>query len=135
MEDTSRDKPSDEDMRVARLAGLIAAHKGRDTVSLDLRALNTWTDFFIISTVSSSTHLKGLMRHIKECLQQLGLETIHKHTAADEDEWSFIDCGDIVIHLMSERARAFYDLERLWFEAPARFFAEPAQPAASVDAS
>jgi ribosome-associated protein len=101
------------------LAKVIAEHKGQHVVVLDLRGLNTWTDFFIISTVTSSTHQQGLQRHIKEFAQAEHVEILRRQRKAPaEDEWNLIDMGNMVVHLMTEKARSFYDLERLWSEAP-----------------
>jgi ribosome-associated protein len=105
------------DKLAVELAREIGLHNGRDAVALDLRGQSSWTDFFVISTVTSSAHLKGLLKRIKDFTRERGLETFGKQAGADGDEWSFVDCGDLVVHLMSERARAFYDLERLWFQA------------------
>lgn len=104
---------------VKKLASLIADHKGQHVVVLDLRELHTWTDFFIISTVSSSTHQQGLQRHIKEFAQSEQIEILRRQRKAPaDDEWNLIDMGFIVVHLMTEKARSFYELERLWSEAP-----------------
>jgi ribosome-associated protein len=101
------------------LAKVIADHKGQHVVVLDLRALNSWTDFFIISTVTSSTHQQGLQRHIKEFAQETHIDILRRQRKAPaDDEWNLIDMGTMVVHLMTEKARSFYDLERLWSEAP-----------------
>ncbi|MFQ3547805.1 MAG: ribosome silencing factor [Termitinemataceae bacterium] len=101
------------------LANMIADHKGQQVVVLDLRSLHSWTDFFIIATVTSTTHQVGLQKHIKEFAKVSDLEILrHQRKVPADDEWSLIDMGDIVVHLMSERSRVFYDLERLWSEAP-----------------
>lgn len=102
-----------------KLATVIAEHKGQNVIVLDLRALHTWTDFFVISTVTSSTHQQGLQRHIKEFAQAEQIDILRRQRKAPaEDEWNLIDMGTIVVHLMTEKARSFYDLERLWSEAP-----------------
>ncbi|AEJ18942.1 iojap-like protein [Gracilinema caldarium DSM 7334] len=107
------------------LAKLIFEHKGQRVVVLDLRSLHTWTDFFIISTVTSSTHQQGLQRHIKEFAQAEHIDILRRQRKAPaEDEWTLIDMGTIVVHLMTEKARMFYDLERLWSEAPILWKAE-----------
>jgi ribosome-associated protein len=59
--------------------------------------------------------MQGLQRNIKEFARERNLEILrrhHKQSAADE--WNLIDMGNIVIHLMSAKSRAFYELERLW---------------------
>lgn len=101
------------------LGKLIEEHKGGETVVLDLRKLNTWTDFFVIATVTSSTHLQGLERQIKEFAHEKEREILRKSakTASLEEEWKLIDMGTIVVHLMTPKARSFYELERLWADA------------------
>jgi len=112
------------------LGDLLREHKGDDVVALDLREMNTWTDFFIIATATSNAHLDGLERHIKEYCGERGIEILRRsrkpavshrarasgsyETPVPEDEWRIIDLGAAVIHLMSRRAREFYELERLY---------------------
>jgi ribosome-associated protein len=92
---------------------------------LDLRGLCGWTDFFVIATVSSNTHLQGLERYIKEFARQQGIDILRRSRkppagagAALPDEWCLVDMGPVVVHLMSAPARSFYELERLWSAAP-----------------
>ncbi len=102
-----------------KLGTLIADHKGDGVMVLDVRGRNSWADFFVIATVSSSTHSKGLQRHVHEALKELGLAVRPtRRKSADGEDWTLIDLGDIVVHLMTPPARAFYDLEKLWFGAP-----------------
>ena len=97
------------------LAELLRDHKGGDVLVLDLQKMGTWTDFFVITTATSDTHLDGLERHVKEFCSERGIEILRRSRKPDgEDEWRIIDLGPIVIHLMSRRAREFYDLERLY---------------------
>ncbi|MCL2374060.1 MAG: ribosome silencing factor [Treponema sp.] len=91
---------------------------------MDMRPLNFWTDFFVIVTATSSTHLSGLERHIKEFARESGVDILHRSrrpkSAAEQqgDEWCLLDMGTIVVHLMSAQARSFFELERLWGAAP-----------------
>ena len=101
------------------LGELLSSHNGIDVVVMDMRPLDFWTDFFVIATVTSNTHLSGLERHIKDFSGETGLEIRRRSKKGDiDDEWSLIDMGSIVIHLMNIRARSFYELERLWSSAP-----------------
>jgi ribosome-associated protein len=112
----------DDSAAFARALGeLLREARGLDVVALDLRDLNAWTDFFVIATVTSGAHRSGLERHIKEFARERGLEVLRRSTRPSsgvEDEWSLIDLGDIVVHLMTEKARLFYELERLWGAHP-----------------
>jgi ribosome-associated protein len=94
---------------------LIDDHKGENTVVIDVREQSSWTSFFVISTVNSVGHLKGLTRQIKNFLSEKDVNVLHRHKRIAEDGWELIDCGFMVIHLMSEEMRQFYDLEKLWF--------------------
>ena len=98
------------------LGELLRDHKGADVLVLDVRQVNDWTDFFVIATASSNTHLDGLERHIKEYCRRRKLDILGKsrRPPSADDEWRLIDLGRIVIHLMSRQARDFYELERLW---------------------
>jgi len=111
------------------IGSLLSDHKGIDVVVLDLRESETWTDFFVISTATSDAHLDGLERHVRDFCREKEIEILRRsrkpsalnrrrlpeNTQTREDEWRIIDLGPTVIHLMSRRARAFYDLERLFF--------------------
>ena len=106
------------------LGKLLDAHNGGDVVVMDMRKLNFWTDFFIIATATSSTHLMGLERHIKEFAREREVEIFHrsrrpKNNGAEHhpDEWCLLDLGTMVVHLMSAKVRSFFELERLWSAA------------------
>ena len=105
------------------IADLLREHNGQDVSVLDLRKMNNWTDFFIIATVTSKTHMDGLERHIKEFCRDNEIEILRNSrrtsNKALDDEWRLIDLGYAIIHLMNKRAREFYELERLWAPIPA----------------
>ena len=106
---------------VRDLGGLLQDHKGADVLVLDIRQINDWTDFFVIATAASNTHLDGLERHVKEFCSERNIEILRKsRRPAAEDGWRLIDLGRAVVHLMSAQARDFYELERLWSSPPAQ---------------
>ena len=117
MDDTLQNSAALQNKAV-ELGKLLNDHRGADVVVLDMRALNFWTDFFVIATVTSDTHLSGLERHIKDYSAEKGLEILHRSRRPEQDdEWCLLDLGGIIIHLMTERARSFFELERLWSAA------------------
>lgn len=101
--------------KAIEIARLMEDGKGIDVTLLDISGLNSWTDYFVIVTVTSSAHWQGLYKQIKEYIKDNDLE-IHltNRKSPDGDDWNLIDLGSIVVHLMSESARTFYDLEKLW---------------------
>ena len=101
--------------KAIELAKLMIEGKGKDVTLLDISGLNSWTDYFVIVAVNSSTHWQGLYKDVKNYSKDNDLE-IHltNKKSPDGDDWNLIDLGPIVIHLMSAQAREFYDLEKLW---------------------
>lgn len=97
------------------LARVIKDGKGEDVVLLDISSLNSTTDYFIIATAASAVQSQGLRRQAEEYAKGAGLQ-LHdvRRKTPDGSEWNLVDLGNIVLHLMSHDARAFYDLETLW---------------------
>lgn len=113
MEDTALNKDRTDSCAVARL---IAEHNGVNTVVLDLTGQSGFADFFVIATATSFAHLHGLARQVDEWGDANGLERLNRQRSfPGDDEWILMDFGNIVVHLMTEQARSFYDLEKLWF--------------------
>ncbi len=103
--------------KALEIAQLIEDGKGKDVVVLDVSQLNSWTDFFVIVTVNSSVHWKGLYKIVKDYVKENDMQIhITNKKTPDGDDWNLIDIGTVVVHLMSEDARNFYDLEKLWFK-------------------
>lgn len=103
--------------KALEIAQLMEDGKGKDVVVLDVSQLNSWTDFFVIVTVNSSVHWKGLYKIVKDYVKENDMQIhITNKKTPDGDDWNLIDIGTVVVHLMSEDARNFYDLEKLWFK-------------------
>ena len=103
--------------KALEIAQLMEDGKGKDVVVLDVSQLNSWTDFFVIVTVNSSVHWKGLYKIVKDYVKENDMQIhITNNKTPDGDDWNLIDIGTVVVHLMSEDARNFYDLEKLWFK-------------------
>lgn len=131
MVDTARNS---DDTALA-LARILADHNGADVVVLDVAEQAGWTDRFVIATATSSAHLRGLARFVDEELAKLGLARLNRSSLSEEEEWLLIDLGYVVVHVMTERARTFYELEKLWFQAPATRVGPSAPPIGRKDAS
>lgn len=98
-------------------ASMMTFHNGTDSCVLDFRKISMWTDFFVISTVTSNSHLGAMARHTEEFMAQYDLYPMHKPGLSDDDSWCLLDYGNIIVHIMTKSARDFYELEKLWFEA------------------
>ncbi len=102
--------------KLARDMGVyIADHQGEETMVIEVAQVSSWTDFFVIATVRSIGHMKGLIRNILVFLKENEIEILHRHKKMHEEGWMLIDCGFMVVHLMTEEMREFYELEKLWY--------------------
>src|SRR5687768_10625137 len=113
-------KPLPDGMQVAIDA--IGDLKANQLVVLDLRGLNDATDYFIIASGTSDAHVRGIADSVMEKMDRLGFRTHHVEGVAG-GRWVLLDFVDFVVHLFHPETRAFYQLERLWSDAPRR---EPA---------
>ena len=102
-----------------RVATLLNDAQARDTVALDLRDNCSFADYFVVTTVNSQGHLRGLILQLDELFAELDVDPLHPRKRDSAIGWVLIDLGFAVIHLMSEEMRAFYELERLWFGSQA----------------
>ncbi len=98
----------------AEIANFVTDHKGIDTVVIDVSEQAGWVDFFIVATVTSLGHLKGVTRELWRFLADKNVTVLNRHKGVGGDGWELIDCSDFIIHLMSAELREFYALEKLW---------------------
>lgn len=102
--------------------------KARELVAMDLRGLHDVTDWFIIGSGTSDAHVRGIAQAVLERLETAGVK-VHHVEGLPQGRWVLLDFVDFVVHLFHPEARAFYQLERLWTDAPQlRFAAERNTP-------
>lgn len=109
---------------VKRAVELCLERNAREPLILDLRGLSDATDFFLIASGDSDVHVRAIAEHIltglaEESIRPLGVEG--KQTA----RWVLVDYIDLVVHVFHPAAREFYQLERLWGDAPMMRAEEP----------
>jgi ribosome-associated protein len=102
---------------VERAVELLFDRKAQDVVALDLRKLSTATDFFLIATGTSDTHVASIADHV---VTELKIEGVRPLNVEGErgGRWVLVDYFDFVVHVFHPAAREFYQLERLWGDAP-----------------
>ena len=101
---------------VLAIARILEEHRAEQVVALYIGEMSDWTDYFIISTVRSSAHLKGLLRSLNEFFSEQSITPLRPRKLNNRDSgWVLIDCGSFVVHLMDREHREFYELEKLWF--------------------
>src|SRR5690606_1126062 len=104
-------------IELTRAAELAAERKGRDLQLLDLRQLSDATDYFLLVSGTSDLHVRAIAEHIIDGLKEAGLRPGHIEGLRG-GRWVLIDYIDFVVHVFHPAAREFYQLERLWGDAP-----------------
>ena len=87
--------------------------KAVDPVTINVKKLSSFTDYMIIASGTSNRHIQSIGEKVLEDLKVKNIKPLGLEGEGSE-EWVLIDVGDVVLHLMSASARAFYDLESLW---------------------
>ena len=90
--------------------------KGQNIKLLKIDRVSSLADYFLICTGTSNTHVKTLCDYAEYTLEQLG-EPMLGREGHRGNSWELLDFGSIVVHVFTEEARKFYDLERLWADA------------------
>ncbi|HEX6938431.1 MAG TPA: ribosome silencing factor [Longimicrobiales bacterium] len=102
---------------LVRAAELAAERKGTDLLLLDLRELSDATDYFLLVSGTSDLHVRSVSEHIIDELKKEGVRPGHIE-GLRAGRWVLIDYIDFVVHVFHPAARDFYQLERLWGDAP-----------------
>ena len=95
------------------MANAIDELKGENVVTLDVAAMTTITNHFIIATGRSNRQVKAMADNVMLKAKQASFQLLGSEGFSDQD-WIIVDYGDVVVHLMQEEARNLYDLESLW---------------------
>ncbi len=95
----------------------LADLKAQDIRTLDVRDLSNVTDIMVIATGSSNRHVKSVASNLVAVAKAQGCRPIGME-GDDVGEWVLVDLGDVVVHVMQQSIREFYDLERLWSTPP-----------------
>lgn len=90
--------------------------KGLDIKLLRIDRVSSLADYFLICTGTSNTHVKSLCDYAEYTMDQLG-EPMLGREGHRGNSWELLDFGSVVVHVFTEDARKFYDLERLWADA------------------
>ncbi len=93
------------------------AKKADEVVVLDLRAQCSFTDYFLLVSGTNQKQLVAIADSIVETLKRAHIRPNHLE-GYPRQEWVLLDYGDFIVHVLTPRMRRFYDVERLWGDAP-----------------
>jgi ribosome-associated protein len=100
-----------------RIAALALDKKSLDVVILDVRGMTSYADYFVIASGESERQVSATAENIREELKHGGVSLVGSE-GFESGHWVLLDYGEVVAHLFQAEARAFYDLEGLWSDAP-----------------
>lgn len=104
------------DAQVQRAAAILLDHKANDVVVLSLKGVSDMTDYFVIASGTSDTHVRALGENLLEGMKKEG-SAAHHIEGLPQGRWVLLDYVDFVVHLFHPTLRNFYQLERLWSDA------------------
>ncbi len=104
-------------MLANNIAELIFNKKGYDVRIIDLRKVVSFADYFVICSADSDTQVKAIADEVDKSLSDKGLKCWHKE-GYKALSWVLLDYVDVVVHIFKKEMREFYNLERLWGDAP-----------------
>ena len=103
---------------MARLAaGAALDKKALDPLAIDLRGLSSVSEYFVIVTGTSDRHVQAVAENVMEAFKSIGVKILGEEGLRG-GRWVLLDYGEIVVHVFLEPVREYYDIERLWIDAP-----------------
>jgi len=110
-------KSSELRKQVAEAISAAQAKKAQDVTVLEMdRESPSFTDYFLIASGSNPRQIQAISDEVEERLERVGLHPVSVE-GYKQAEWVLLDYADFVVHVFSEKARKYYDLERLWKSA------------------
>lgn len=104
------------DERIVTALHAASDKKALDAVVLDLREIASFTDFFVITSGANERQVQAIADEVLERLKKAG-NPAARVEGRKTAEWILLDYGDFIVHVFADKARKFYDLERLWRES------------------
>ena len=116
MATTQLSDPAEVEALARRAASICVDNKANDVVVLGLKGVSDMTDYFVIASGTSDTHVRALAGHVQDELREGGARANHVE-GLQQGRWVLLDYVDFVVHVFHPTLRNFYQLERLWSDA------------------
>ena len=99
--------------QVEAIVKALEDRKGMDINVYDMRGKSSLADFFVVATGTAAPHLKALIAESQSVMKESGVQS-YRTSGDPESGWIVVDYVDVVVHVFSPEARAYYALEKLW---------------------
>jgi len=109
-----------------KISDSVFTKKGFDVLVIDLRKLVTFADYFVVCSADSDTQVKAIADEVDKTLSEEGIKCWHRE-GLKALSWVLLDYVDVVVHIFKKDARQFYNLEKLWGDAPMEKLVDPAE--------
>lgn len=100
-----------------KITDLILSKKGYQINIMDLKKLSSFADYFVICSADSDVQVKAIADEVDKKLRDEGIKCFHKE-GYDSLNWVLLDYFDVVVHVFKAESRGYYNLEKLWGDAP-----------------
>jgi len=115
--DTARKAPEQPLDLARRIVDILSDRKAADIVLLDIHPMASFADYFVICTATSERQMQALAEAVAEALERDGIRPAQVEGTPDSG-WILMDYGDVIVHIFSPDTRSYYQLERIWANAP-----------------
>ncbi|HCU7191946.1 TPA: ribosome silencing factor [Staphylococcus aureus] len=99
--------------------------KGEDTISLEMKGISDMTDYFVVTHGNNERQVQGIARAVKEVANEQNIE-VKRMEGYNEARWILIDLADVVVHVFHKDERNYYNIEKLYQDAPLESYGQVA---------
>ena len=125
-------KKIDTQKMVLMCINALLEKRAKDMIILNVKELSNFADYFVICSGTSDRQVRALASSIRENLKKSGVVPLGVE-GENLGKWVLMDYNDLIVHIFYEPVRAFYDLERLWSDAPMMEIGEDVTKLTSLD--
>ncbi|HDM8652627.1 TPA: ribosome silencing factor [Staphylococcus aureus] len=99
--------------------------KGEDTISLEMKGISDMTDYFVVTHGNNERQVQAIARAVKEVANEQNIE-VKRMEGYNEERWILIDLADVVVHVFHKDERNYYNIEKLYQDAPLESYSQVA---------
>ncbi|HAR5628267.1 TPA: ribosome silencing factor [Staphylococcus aureus] len=99
--------------------------KGEDTISLEMKGISDMTDYFVVTHGNNERQVQAIARAVKEVANEQNIE-VKRMVGYNEARWILIDLADVVVHVFHKDERNYYNIEKLYQDAPLESYSQVA---------
>ena len=100
-----------------KIVQVMDSKKAKDVRLIKIEGISSLGDYFVVASASNTTQVKAIADEVEDEMTKLGLEP-NRVEGRQSAQWILMDYYDVMVHVFLDEARSFYNLERLWSDAP-----------------